>query len=39
MAEENYQQTIARMRQERSQRERLNQLENIQTDYREAEIL
>src|SRR5215831_21198193 len=36
MAEENYQQTIARMRQERSQRERLNQLENIQTDYREA---
>jgi len=36
MAEENYQQTIYRMRQERAQRERLNQLENIQTDYREA---
>src|SRR5215471_19600106 len=36
MAEETYPQTIARMRQERSQRERLNQLENIQTDYREA---
>src|SRR5262245_23622994 len=34
--EETYQQTIARMRQERSQREHLNQLENIQTDYREA---
>src|SRR5262252_9253518 len=36
MAEENYQQTIARMRQERSQREHLNRLQNIQTDYREA---
>jgi len=36
MAEENYQQTIARMRQERSQREHLNRLDNIQTDYREA---
>jgi len=36
MAEETYLQTIYRMRQERSQRERLNQLENIQTDYREA---
>ena len=36
MAEENYHQTIARMRQERAQREHLNRLENIQIDYREA---
>jgi len=36
MAEENYHQTIARMRQERAQREHLNRLENIQVDYREA---
>ena len=34
--EESYPQTIARMRQERAQREHLNRLENIQTDYREA---
>ena len=36
MAEENYQQTIARMRQERANREYLNRLDNIQIDYREA---
>jgi len=36
MAEENYQQTIARMRQERANREHLNRLDNIQIDYREA---
>src|SRR5438034_8263722 len=34
--QQSYQQQIAQMRQERSQRERLNQLENIQIDYREA---
>jgi hypothetical protein len=34
--QQSYLQTIATMRQERSQRERLNQLENIQVDYREA---
>ena len=36
MANESYQQQIAQLRVERSQRERLNQLENIQIDYREA---
>jgi len=36
MAEPTYQQTIAAMRQERAQRERLNQLEYTQAEYREA---
>src|SRR5262249_32230884 len=36
MAEETYQETIARMRQERANREHLNRLDNIQADYRAA---
>lgn len=36
MAEMTYQQTIAAMRQERAQRERQNQLEYTQAEYREA---
>ena len=35
-SQQGYYQTIAAMRQERRQRERMNQLENIQIDYREA---
>jgi hypothetical protein len=36
MAEENYQQTIMRMRQERNQREYLNRLEDTRAQYAEA---